>query len=282
MPVCALLFPLLGALAYPAAPPKPLAIQNVALSQYDDGPPVAASSYFVPGETVFLSFQVAGYKPEGQDEQSIRLLWKVNAADPAGRPVVAETEGKVASALAQEDKNWLPKVRQTIQVPPFAPSGVYKISLWVKDEVAGAEARREVEFQVRGRMVEPAANLTLRNFHFYRGEEDKEPLAVAAYRPGDAVWIRFDIVGFRLGPANAFNVSYGVAVLRPNGETMFQQPEAAGEHDQSFYPRAYVPAGLSLNLTRDLAPGEYAIVVTARDKVGNQTQEVRQALAVEK
>ena len=77
-------------------------------------------------------------------------------------------------------------------------------------------------------------------------------------------------------------MSYGVAVLRPNGETMFQQPEAAGEHDQSFYPRAYVPAGLSLNLTRDLAPGEYAIVVTARDKVGNQTQEVRQAIAVEK
>jgi hypothetical protein len=278
--VCALLS-LCGALASPAAPPKPFSIQNVALAQYDDGPAVPASSYFVPGETVFLSFQVSGYKTEGEDERSIRLLWKVESSDPAGKPIIPPAAGKVATGLAQEDKNWLPKIRQAIQVPPFAPSGVYRINLWVKDEIAGVETRKEAEFQVRGRSVEPSTTLTIRNFHFYRGEEDKEPLTVIAYRPGDTIWIRFDIVGFKFADENQFDVAYGISVLRPNGDSLFRQPEAAAEHDQSFYPRLYVPAALSLNLTKDLSRGQYTIIVTAHDKVGSQSAEARQTVTVE-
>lgn len=271
-----------GALALAAAAPKPFSIQNVALAQYDDGPPLPASSYFVPGETVFLSFQVSGYKPEGDEEQKIRLQWKVEATDPAGKPIVPPESGQIATGIAREDKNWMPKIRQTLQVPPFAPSGVYHIVLWVKDDIAGVETRQQTDFQVRGRMVEPSDTLTVRNFHFYRGEDDKSPLTVVAYRPGDTVWIRFDIVGFKLAEQNRFDVGYGIAVLRPNGDTLFQQPEAASEHDQSFYPRSYVPAGLSLNLTKDLTPGQYAVIVTAHDKVGGQSSEAKQSITVEK
>jgi hypothetical protein len=200
----------------------------------------------------------------------------------ANTAIIPQASGKVATGLAQEDKDWMPKVRQTIQVPAFAPSGLYRIAVWVKDDIAGAETRKELQFQVRGRTVEPAAKLTVRNFHFYRGEEDKEPLTVAAYRPGDTVWIRFDITGFKLGDQNRFDVGYGISVLRPNGQGLFQQPDAAGEQDQSFYPRTYVPAGLSLNLTKDLTPGQYTVIVTARDKVGNQSGEARETVTVEK
>jgi hypothetical protein len=270
-----------GALAFAAAPPKPLAIQNVALSQYEDGPGLPASSHFLPGETVCLSFQVSGYRATGEDEQSIKLAWSVEVKDPAGVPILEPQAGRIAAGLAQEDKNWMPKVRQSILVPPFAPSGVYRITMVVNDEVAKAEVRKEAEFQVRGRDVEPASELTLRNVHFYRGEEDKDPLTMAAYRPGDTVWVKFDIVGFKLGEQNRFEVGYGIAVLRSNGETMFQQPEAAVEHGQTFYPQRYVPAALSLNLTKDLHPGEYAVIVTAADKVGGQKTETRQTFRVE-
>jgi hypothetical protein len=270
------------ALAVYSAPPRVLAIRNVALSQYDDGPGVTTASYFVPGETVFVSFQVAGYTPEGDDEQAIRLEWKVDAADPAGKPIVPPESGKVAAALTQEDKNWMPKIRHTVQVPPFAPPGVYRIALWVKDNVAGTEVRAEAQFAVRARVVEPSAKLAVGNVAFYRGEDDKAPLSVVAYKPGDTVWIRFDIVGFKLGEGNAYDTGYGVAVLRPNGETLFEQKEAAGERDRSFYPRTYLPAGLSLNLTADLAPGEYTAVITASDKTGTQTAEARVTFRVEK
>ena len=278
--VCALLS-VCGALAAPATPPKPLSIQTVTLAQYDDGPAVPASSYFVPGETVFVSFQVSGYKTEGEDERSIRLLWKIESSDPAGKSIIPPATGKVATGLSREDKNWLPKIRQTVQVPPFAPSGMYHISLWLKDEIAGVEARKEADFQVRGRTVEPSPTLTIRNFQFYRGEDDKQPISIVAYRPGDTIWIRFDIVGFKLADENRFDVAYGISVLRPNGDNLFQQPEAAAERDQSFYPRMYVPAALSLNLTKDLSRGQYTIILTAIDKVGSQSAEARQAVTVE-
>lgn len=268
-------------LAFSAAPPKPLSIQNVALSQYEDGPNLPASSFFVPGETIFFSFQVSGYRPTGEDDQRIQLSWQMDAKDPAGIPIVEPQTGKIAAGLSSEDKNWMPKVRQTIQVPPFAPPGTYRIGMLVKDEIAGAEIRKEVEFQVHGQVVEPSPALVVRNVHFYRGEEDKAPLAVAAYRPGDTVWLRFGIVGFKLGEQNRFDVGYGITVLRASGEALFEQVEAAVEKDQSFYPRRLVPAALSLNLTKDLRPGAYTVVLTADDKVGGQKAEARQTFTVE-
>jgi hypothetical protein len=269
------------ALTLGAAPPKPLTIQNVALSQYDDGPSLPASSYFVQGETIFFSFQISGYRPTGEDDPRIKLSWRIETKDPDGLLIVEPQTGTIAAGLSSEDKNWMPKVRETIQMPPFAPPGTYHISMLVKDEVANAETRKEAEFQVHGLVVEPSPNLVLRNVHFYRGEEDKAPLGVAAYRPGDTVWLRFGIVGFKLGEQNRFEVGYGITVLRANGDVLFQQPEAAVERDQSYYPRRYVPAALSLNLTKDLRPGQYTVVLSADDKVGGQKAEARQAFTVE-
>src|ERR1019366_1552863 len=117
LPVVPILFA--GALAFAAAPPKPLAIQNVTLSQYEDGPGIPASSHFLPGETIFLSFQVSGYRSTGEDEPSIKLSWSVEAKDPAGVPILEPQSGSIATGLAQEDKNWMPKVRQNILAPSF-------------------------------------------------------------------------------------------------------------------------------------------------------------------
>lgn len=271
-----------GAVIFAAAPQKPLSIQNVAVAQYEDGPPLPASSYYLAGETVFLSFQVAGYRKTGEDEPKIRLSWRVEAKDPAGIPIVAPAAGKIEAALSQEDKNWMPKAREAIQVPPFGPTGTYHLAIVVKDELANAEVRAEREFQVHGQDVEPSPTLVLRKIHFYRTEQDKEPLALPVYRPGDAVWIRFEIVGFKLGEQNRFEVAYGITVLRASGDVLFQQPEAAVERDHSFYPRHYVPAALSLNLTKDLAPGQYTVVLTVEDKVGGQKCEERQTFGVER
>jgi hypothetical protein len=265
-----------------ATPPKPLAIQNVALSQYEDGPKVPVSYEYVPGETIFLSFQVAGYQTQGDDEPQVRLEWRIEAKDPSGVLIVEPQTGKVATSLTQEDKEWMPKARQTILVPAFAPSGTYRIDILVRDEIAQAEVRKSVEFKVRGRQVEPSPTLVIRNLRFYRTEEDKQPLEVAAYRPGDTVWIRFDMTGYKFGEKNHYDVGYGIQVLKPNGETTLSQRDAALETDESFYPRAYVPAAFSLNLPHDVMTGEYTVVITVRDQVGHQKYEARQTFTVEK
>jgi hypothetical protein len=103
----------------------------------------------------------------------------------------------------------------------------------------------------------------------------------AAYRPGENVWARFDITGYKLGDGNSFEVQYGLTVIRPDGKPGFSQPEAATLKDKSFYPRRFTPAALSLTLPADIVKGDHTIVLTVRDKIGNQTTETRQKFSVE-
>lgn len=272
---------LAAALLAAAADPKPLAIQRVALSQFEDGAPVPHGFRFLSGETIFLSFHVSGYKPVGDEEPRVSLAYSIEVKDAGGIALIEPAAGDVDATLDTEDKNWMPKIRLTIAIPPHAPTGEYKIIMSVRDRVAQTQTRGESSFQVRGETFEASDKLVIRDLRFYRGEEDKAPLGTAAYRPGDTLWARFYMTGYQLGPKNAYEVSYGLAVLRPNGEAMFRQEEAAVEKQESFYPRRVLPAGMSLNLTKDLRPGQYTLVLMARDKVGNQSAEVRATFVVE-
>ncbi len=263
-----------------AAPPvRPLAIVQAALHQFEDGPALPAGFQFLPGDTVFLSFQVANYK--ASEKERMLLAYRVDTRDAEGIPLAEPVEGKIDAELAPEDKSWLPKVRYNVLVPPHAGPGAYRTAAVVKDEIGGAEARYEVAFQVGGRAIEPSAELAIRNFRFLRGEEDGEGLARPVYRPGGALWARFEITGFRLGEKNRMDVRYGVSVLRPGGEALFSEPEAASEQDAPFYPKRYVPGALSLKLDPDIAAGEYTVVVAVRDEVGRQRVEARGTFRIE-
>jgi hypothetical protein len=95
------------------------------------------------------------------------------------------------------------------------------------------------------------------------------------------MWARFDIIGFKYGDGNAVDVSYGVTLLAPGGKVLWSQPDAAFDKSQSFYPKRYVPGAMSLNLQPNIRPGEYTMVVTARDQIGNQTCESREVFRIE-
>lgn len=272
----------LAALAGLAAstPAQRLAVVNPALHQFEDGPPLPAPPEYLTGETVFLSFQVSGYQATEQDR--VRLSYQIETRDGEGRLLAPPASGKVEAELAEEDKGkWMPKIRYSVLAPPLGGSADCRIRIRVRDEVGGTEAGGEVPFSMRGRAVESSDTLVIRNFRFLRGEEDGQPLAVAAYRPGEALWARFDITGFKLGEKNACHVEYGITVLRATGEALYTEPEAASEQDQSFYPKRYIPGILSLNLDADIAHGEYAILVFVRDRIGSQQYETRQVFRIE-
>src|SRR5260370_36533307 len=112
----------------------------------------------------------------------------------------------------------------------------------VTEERAEGTAEAEVSFRVESRAVAPSDTLVVRNFRFLRTEEDAHPLEVAAYRPGDTVWARFDMTGYKLGEKNRFDVEYGVKALRPKDQRTYHQPPAAGEKEEAFYPQRYPPA----------------------------------------
>ncbi len=264
-------------LAAPA--PKKFAIVNAAFAQNDDGPAAARDEQFVPGETLFFRCQVEGYKRTEKDE--VHLTYQVEAKDARGAALLAAENRVVQSTLAPEDKEWSPKIRYTVIVPPLADSGEYAVLVKVTDELAGASIEARVPFAVRGREVAPSDTLVVRNFRFLRNEDDDKPLPLAAYRPGDALWARFDMTGYKIGEKNQFDIEYGLVVLRADGSTAYSQAQAAASKEQPPYPQRYQPGVLNLNMPKDIKTGQYTIVLKVRDNLGDQSYETREKFSIE-
>lgn len=249
------------------------------VSQFEDGQPVDASQPFVPGETLFFSFVAEGYKTG--DTGQVGLTAHFEAFDPAGVPIMPRDEEVIGTTLSQEDKGWIPKFRTQFQLPSIAPPGSYRIRYEVADQQSGQSTSGEFSFRVTGHAVERSAGLAVRGLSFYRTQDDQTALKAPAYRPGDFIWVRCDITGYRYGEQNAVDVSYDVTVLTPAGKPLFVQENAASEKSQAFYPQPWVPVEFNITLQPNTPGGMYAMVITAHDNLGHQTAEARAEFRVQ-
>jgi len=237
------------------------------ISQFEDGPPIG-NQKLVVGETFFFRFGVVNFKTgEGG---KVQLTGHAQAFDSRGTAIAAPDEVIIGTSLRDEDKDWKPRLRSQFQLPAIAPPGTYKVKFDVTDEQSHQSSSGETTVQVEGRDVPPSPTLVIRGLSFYRTQDDETPLKVAAYRPGDMVWVRFDITGNKYGEQNAIDVAYDVAVMNADGKQLFAQENAAVEKSQAFYPQPWVPGTFSLTLQANMSPGTYAVVITARDEVGKQ------------
>jgi len=269
---------LLLAFAVPLAA-APLEIVRPVISDSDGGAVLPASFEHVPGETLFYFCRVGGFQKTA--DEKIHLGYTVEAADPKGVPIMEPFHQEIVDEVTPQDKEWMPKIQTEIMVPPLAGSGTYKITVKVEDLIAKAKTESSIPFQVRGRDVAPSDTLTVRNFQFFRSEDDTQPLDRAAYRPGDGVWAQFDIIGFQFGPKNKIDISYVTSVITESGKVLWTQPQPEAEQSESFYPKRYISASMGITLQNNIRPGTYTIAVQVKDAVGNQTYEARQTFVVE-
>jgi len=262
-----------------------LSIVNAGVESAEDAPFVAPDYVFNPGDFVYVVFEIAGYKVAGDNynkPKHISLKYKVEPLDSKGVPLAAAAEGSIDDDISKEDKNWLPKRRASFLLPSYLAQGQYHVNLTVEDAIAKSHQTKKLSFNISGPKITPGGSLQVQRFRFERSQEDGPALEVAAYRPGDTVWARFDMTGFKTGPGNAVDLSYGVAVFRPDGKSLFEQKSAAQEKlDGEFYPPQFVPGVLSVTTTKDLTPGEYKLVVHVNDLLGKQTADFEQSFRVE-
>ncbi len=259
-----------------------IVISEAVIAQFEDGPQIGTGFLFGPGDPVFISLRFKGYgKSKDEEKPRIHLSWQVETLDPDGVPIVEPKRDKVDVELAPQDKNWMPKARHDFVLPSLADSGTYRVILTVKDEVNGTAAKKEMELRVKGHEVEKSEKLVARNFRWLRTEEDGQPLKSPAYRPGDQVWARFEMTGYKIGEKNAHTIAYGLEVFRADGKSMYNEPTAAQDTGESFYRKRYLPGVLNLNLQPDIAKGEYTIVLRLRDELGGQTDESKHSFQVE-
>jgi hypothetical protein len=249
------------------------------IAQSDGGAPMPPGFEHVAGETLFFSCRVAGFAKT--PEEKVHVAYSVQAFDPAGVPLTEIYKNELVADVTPQDKEWMPKISTEVQVPPLVATGTYKLLIKAEDLIARTNAELSVPFQIRGKPVEHSDTLIVRNFEFFRGEDDSQPLTKPAYRAGDAVWAKFDITGFKYGKDNHIDVSYVTSVISPSGKVLWTQDPAAEEQSESFYPKRYVAASMGINLLPNTKPGEFTIAVVVKDGIGNQTYETKQTFSVE-
>ncbi len=261
-----------------------LAIIGSGVQQAEDAPFVSPDYHFLPGDFVYFTFQVAGFgvkSDDSGDTRQISLMYEITPEDAIGVPLAASEKGSIETFLQPEDKNWTPKRRAHFLLPSFTAAGEYKMHVAVKDLIANTEVARDLPFKIGGVKIQSSPSVAVENYHFYRGEDDRQPLDIPAYSPGDSVYARFDMVGYKLGPGNEYHLAYGLSVLRPDGKPFIEQANAAELQESSFYPAQFVPGNINLITPRTAPRGMYVLILTVRDLNSNETYQTKQAFSIE-
>jgi hypothetical protein len=263
---------------------SPLQIVLAGVERSEDAPFVPADFRFLPGDYVYFQFQVSGYGIQTADQTDVRkmsLTYEVSPQDARNISLSPAVTGAIKDELSAEDKNWTPKRRASFLLPSFLAAGEFHLHVAVKDLIAGTAAESDIPFKVGGVIVVPSPTLAVQDVQFLRNEDDNEALDVPAYRPGDPVYVRFNITGFRLGAENKYRLSYGLTVYRPNGEPYLKRPSAAELSSGSFYPAQFVPGNISITTSRTIPHGQYVMLLTIVDLAGSQTYQLKRAFTIE-
>ncbi len=261
-----------------------LAIVGAGVQQSEDAPFASSDYRFLPGDYLYFTFQIAGFSVKAEDRDEIRkisLSYEVTPQDANGIALTPSSSGAIQSELNPEDKNWTPKRRASFLIPSFVYAGAFRIHVFVKDLIAKTETYRDFPFYIGGTQIQPSSSITVENLRLFRTENDREPLEVPAYNPGDTVYVRFAMVGFKVDSQNQYHLSYGLKVLGPDGKPFIDQPKAAELQASSFYPAQYLPGVLNLNTSSSTSRGEYIVILTVRDLIGNTSYETKTAFSVE-
>lgn len=272
----------------PAAPHQHdengLAVLDGGVERSEDAPYVSSSFQFLPGDYLYFTFHIAGFKVQTNEKteiKSVSLEYEVTPQDANNVPLAPPFEGKIQDDLSKEDKNWTPKRRASFLLPSYVAAGEYHVHVVAKDLVGKTEVTRDYPFQMGGVHVSPGSSVQTQDFEFLRNEDDANALELPAYAPGDTVWARFQMIDFKLDAGNKYRLSYGLKVLRPDGKAFLDEANAARIESDSFYPAQYVPGELQITTPKNAAHGSYTLTLTVRDLVANQTFELKRTFSIE-
>jgi hypothetical protein len=256
------------------AQPRPAAqltiVNPVLHNRQEDAPAIPANYAYYGGELLYVSFKVSGFKLL---KEQVEVRWQIIATDPDGLLLVPLINGVVKEEMNVNDKEWMPRVQQTIPLPPQIPPGVARLKLIANDEHGKTTAEKVVEFRVGGRPLPKVEGFSLMDLGFYESDTALNSMREAVYQAGQALWARFQMAGFKLGEKNRFDVTYGLEIRSAGGKPLYQKQEAASDSAEPFYPRRVLNGGVTLDITAGVTPGEYLLVVKAKDRVGGTEAE---------
>ena len=265
---------LYAAMPLAQSPANPLKIVAVLFADFR-GEPSAQFSMQAGGE-VSLNFQVEGSQRQRGESQSglweweeqVHLRYEVEMRDPQGQMVQPKEEGEVKTRLSPRDQQWQPRIHWSGVVPASAPSGDYKIHIFVIDQIGHQQATHLATLHVRGESVRAADSLQVQQLE-YASSAEGPWFPRRFFVPPDTIRVRYKVTGFRLSPTKEVWVEQDWTVLDSEGNVALTQTNATVEKQQSFYPPRFLSTTFDVKL-QDPAPGEYTLRIGVRDRIGQQ------------
>jgi hypothetical protein len=126
-------------------PAKELGIRSFTFRRGGEEGPVVEQAVFRPGETVWASFLITGYRVK--DDNSFVVESELKLVDAEGA-VLFVFEPQAASGAPFYPRRWLP-ARFRLNLDANIPTGNYAVQLLIRDKVGEQTYRHVVNFAVR-------------------------------------------------------------------------------------------------------------------------------------
>jgi hypothetical protein len=238
-----------------------LTLNNARLTHGYLGPERKSSDY-LPGEVVFLAFDIENTKLDSAGRAAFSIALEV--LDGAGQVRFREVPRKLV-ARTYLGGNTLQGVTQ-IQVPPEAKSGDYTIRVIVQDTVS--KVSKTLEHKARVLPMEFGV-IHVNVSADREGNVPRGPVGTV----GEAMHVNFAVIGFqRNGTTKQPAVDVALRVTDEKGKETMTQP-LTGKADRDI-PADFkmIPLQFALTLNRT---GRFTIEVSATDRLSGKTSRVR-------
>jgi hypothetical protein len=254
-----------AALGWAAADPAALTVSNPRVTYGLQGP-VRADDKVLPGDTVYLCFDLAGLKAD--DDGTMHYSTALEFADAKGK-VVFKAEPRNQDAVASLGGDRVPAYAR-IDAGTETPPGEYTVKATVKDLSADKSQAVTHTFRVLPKDFGVVGVKTT---------SDQEGLLfVSVPGCGEGLWVHFDAVGFARGPGKQPDVKFEVRVLDEAGKPVRAKALASQVSKDVPENAALLPMQVMLTLNR---PGKFTVELTAADAVANKTAKVSFPLTVQ-
>ncbi len=255
-----------GSAGLPAAPSN-LKLQNFAFTDGTSGAPRTTSVYKM-GDDVNAKYELTGYGTNPQGNMAVAI--RVTCTDPNGLALDRPWENTVAG----ESKGAGTPIRASYQIhlPPFAPSGIYKLNIHVQDNVGNAVGDFAPAFTVENPSpVLAAMKLEVRDFHFMHSKQG-EPISPPEYHAGESVYYSFRLLGMQFRD-DRVNLHIAYKLAGPDGSILLNKPDWESLNDVFAYHPAnfFLVVNGYLDLPPETKPGTYTLQYQIADNNGNSS-----------
>lgn len=233
-------------------------------SHFTKGPTgKTVGSTFEPGKEAFLQFRlgpVASNK-QGHVDTQVNFVVKDSQGRPLLEPVLLELKEPFPGG--GNGRGELP-INFKLRLPAYVEGGDYIIEVVAIDRLGKQEIQDKIPFQVKGPKIPKGASLGVQDYRF-RGEEGVK--AEPDYRPGETVYSKFNVLGFKLGEKNDVKLRLSLLVLDQKGQILLDRPNLLSIAEGFFYPPSYFPVNTRVNLAPGASAGNYTLNYSLHDEV---------------